>query len=67
MTQRPNNKHAYNKCRYDSKNGEMNIPPHPPPPASIGMSPMKIIDICGGFPSNSIRYGPTFQEISSTI
>lgn len=33
----------------------------------IGLAPMKIVDIGGGFPSNSIGYGPTFQEISSTI
>lgn len=37
----------------------------------IGMSPMKIVDIGGGFPGNSIEYGgknrPTFQDIASTL
>lgn len=33
----------------------------------IGMVPMKIVDIGGGFPSNSVQNGTTFQEISNTI
>lgn len=33
----------------------------------IGLAPMRIVDIGGGFPSNSIKNGPTFQEISNTI
>jgi len=33
----------------------------------IGMSPMRIVDIGGGFPSNYVKNGPIFQEISSTI
>jgi ornithine decarboxylase len=33
----------------------------------IGMAPMRIVDIGGGFPSNSVKNGPTFQEISNTI
>jgi ornithine decarboxylase len=37
----------------------------------IGMPPMKIVDIGGGFPGNSTGYGcknsPSFQEIASTL
>lgn len=37
----------------------------------IGMPPMKIVDIGGGFPGNSTGYGgknsPTFQDIASTL
>jgi ornithine decarboxylase len=39
--------------------------------SKIGMPPMKIVDIGGGFPGNSIEYGgknrPTFQEIASIL
>jgi diaminopimelate decarboxylase len=38
---------------------------------NIGIPPMKIVDIGGGFPGNSIGYGgkniPSFQEIASTL
>jgi len=38
---------------------------------NIGIPPMKIVDIGGGFPGNSMGYGgknsPSFQEIASTL
>jgi ornithine decarboxylase len=38
---------------------------------NIGMPPMKIVDIGGGFPGNSMRYygknSPSFEDIASTL